>query len=209
MGPNPSLMVCNISPREARGEKKALREELRRRRAGVWPELVAGWSAAVCGRVAGLETWRGAETVQLFVGALAGEVRTEALLRRGLADGKTMICPRVLGQGRLEQRRVTSVGQLTRSRRGLLEPEPRLTELADASAAELILVPGLAFDPRGGRLGLGGGYYDRFLATTDGVRLGLAFEWQLLSRIPVQQHDQGVDAIVTELRVLEVARSRE
>ena len=172
------------------------------------PELVTGWSVAVCARVVELETWRGAETVQLFVGALAGEVRTEALLRRGLADGKTMICPRVLGRGRLEQRRVRSLGQLTRSRLGLLEPDPRLTELVDASAAELILVPGLAFDVRGARLGLGGGYYDRFLAKMDGVRLGLAFEWQLLSRIPVQQHDQEVDAIVTELRVLEVTRPR-
>ncbi len=104
---------------------------------------------------------------------------------------------------------MTGLSQLTRSRQGLLEPDAELTELADASEAELILVPGLGFDARGARLGLGGGYYDRFLAEVEGTQLGLAFEWQLLSEVPMSGHDQRVDGIVTELRVIQIARAEE
>ena len=190
-------------------DKASLRRELRRRRAKTPEDLVAGWSAAINARVVALEAWQWADTVHLFLGALPGEVRTVLLLRQALAAGKHVICPRVRSKGRLDHRRVTSPDELVQSRFGLLEPDPAVTAETNPAAADLICVPGLGFDAHGGRLGMGGGYYDRFLANTDAVRVGLAFEWQVLSRIPMRQHDQGVDAIVTELRVIEVARPRE
>lgn len=190
-------------------DKASLRRDLRRRRAETPEDLVAGWSAAINARVVALEAWQSADTVHLFIGALPGEVRTDLLLRQALAQDKGVICPRVLSDGRLDHRRVTSPDELAPSKWGLLEPDPALTAEVNPAAAHLICVPGLGFDSHGGRLGMGGGYYDRFLANTDAVRVGLAFEWQVLSHIPMQQHDQGVDAIVTELRVIEVARPRE
>lgn len=189
--------------------KSRLRRELRARRAQTLPDLLAGWSAAVCARVAALDTWRAAATVHLFLGALPGEVRTDTLLLRAFAESKTVICPRSCAGGRLGHRRVTSLSDLVPARFGLLEPDPAATDAVDPSDADLILVPGLGFDPSGARIGMGGGYYDRFLSQTDAVQVGLAFEWQVLTGIPTQAHDQGVDGIVTELRVIEVTRPEE
>ena len=71
-------------------------------------------------------------------------------------------------------------------------------------AIDLILVPGCGFDLEGGRLGRGGGYYDRFLAGQVGVlKVGLCFECQMIDRLPTEAHDQSVDLIVTESRVID------
>ena len=146
--------------------------------------------------------------MHLFIGALPGEVRTETLLQHAFAEGKTVICPRALPRGQLAHHRVTALADLTPARFGLLEPGAT-SPLADPTAADLVLVPGLGFDSSGARIGMGGGYYDRFLTSLDCVRLGLTFEWQLLTHVPMQAHDQRVDAIVTELRVIEAARGEE
>jgi 5-formyltetrahydrofolate cyclo-ligase len=74
---------------------------------------------------------------------------------------------------------------------------------------EVALVPGLAFDLRGHRLGRGGGHYDRVLArlSPDSITIGLAFELQLMKRLPVEVHDVPVDLIVTEIRVIKAAEA--
>ncbi len=83
---------------------------------------------------------------------------------------------------------------------GILEP----TQSVPASAAELrvILVPGLAFDAKGGRLGHGKGYFDRLLAKTNALRIGLCFENHLVEAVPMESHDVRMDVVVTEKRFL-------
>lgn len=185
-------------------EKAALRRVLRARRARIPAELRAAWSAAVAARVQGLDLWRRAETVQLFIGALPGEVETRRLAAACLAAGKTLVCPRVAG-GRLELRRVEELNALARSDRwGLWEPTERCAPV-EPRAIDLALVPGLGFDRRGGRLGMGGGFYDRFLAETGAHRVGLCFELQLLLSTPVDGRDAAMHRVVTELRVIDAA----
>ena len=189
--------------------KRALRRRLRAERAAVPSELLRGWSAAVRARLIGLDAWRGAECVHLFIGSLPGEIETLPLLQTGLAQGKTVACPRLTDSGRLEHRRVSDPIHLTRGRFGLLEPDPVRSDPVDPAAFNLILVPGLAFDPRGHRLGLGGGYYDRFLseANPGALRIGLAVERQISTApLPIEPHDQPVAAIVTERRLIEIPR---
>ena len=189
---------------DAASEKAALRRVLRDRRAAISTELRASWSAAVAARVQGLDVWRRAETVHLFIGALPGEVETRGLAAACLAAGKTLVCPRVAGR-QLELRRVEDLNALARSDRwGLWEPTERCAPV-EPRAVELALVPGLGFDRRGGRLGMGRGFYDRFLAETDAVRVGLCFELQLLSSTPVDERDAAMHRVVTELRVLDAA----
>lgn len=191
-------------PGDAAPEKAALRRVLRDRRAAIPAELRAAWSAAVAARVQGLDVWRRAERVHLFIGALPGEVETLGLAAACLAAGKTLVCPRVAGR-QLELRRVEDLNALARSDRwGLWEPTERCAPV-EPRAIELALVPGLGFDRRGGRLGMGRGFYDRFLAETDAVRVGLCFELQLLSSTPVDERDAAMHRVVTELRVLDAA----
>ena len=79
-------------------------------------------------------------------------------------------------------------------------PEPQ-GEAADPASIDLTLVPGAAFDKSGGRLGRGGGYYDRYLPLVRGLTVGLAFECQMLETVPREAHDIGIQRVVTESAV--------
>ncbi len=179
-----------------------LRHTLSRRRASLAPDLVAGWSAAVCARATALDVWSDAEVVHAYLGVLPGEVRTEPLVEQALRRRKRVLCPRVRPHGQLDHRELLDITHLRRSAFGLLEPDLDLSPPADPADADLIVVPGLAFTAEGVRLGMGGGYYDRFLVQSSAFRLALAFEIQIRDSLPQLPHDQRVDAIVTELRVI-------
>ena len=182
---------------------RELRRAMRGRRSGLAGELVDGWSAAIAGRLTRLELWAEASVVHCYVGSLPGEVRTGSLIASAWAEGRCVQCPRVRPHGQLEHHEVSEREQLAASAFGLLEPDPERAPPADPSAADLIIVPGVAFDARGARLGMGGGYYDRFLAECSAPTVGLAFEMQLLDEIPQAAHDRSVGVIVTELRVIQ------
>lgn len=95
---------------------------------------------------------------------------------------------------------------------GILEPNKERTTQAvlDASTIELALVPGSVFDRNGGRLGYGGGYYDRFFAekAPQALRVGLAYEIQLVAEVPLEEHDKRMDYLVTEKAVYDCGRKR-
>ncbi len=182
--------------------KAELRRDFRERRASLPSESIDGWSAAITARAASLDPWIDAVVVHCFVGALDGEVRTSGLIDLALRQRKRVQCPRVRPHGQLDHREISSLSDLEQSAFGLLEPDTELTPPVDPSGVDLILVPGVAFALDGNRLGMGGGYYDRFLAQTAGVKIGLSFEMQLKESLPIAIHDQQVDLIVTELRVI-------
>lgn len=187
--------------------KAELRARLRAERAAIAAELRSAWSAAIAARAQGLAAWRRAESVQLFIGALPGEVETWGLAAACLAAGKALVCPRVERE-RLELRRVEELNALARSDQGLWEPSPDCA-LVEPQAIDLALLPGLAFDRRGGRLGLGRGFYDRLLRETAAERVGLCFELQVVQSTPIDRGDERVSIVVTELRVIDAAEFRE
>ena len=87
---------------------------------------------------------------------------------------------------------------------GIPEPDPRKSLRVDAAEIDAAIIPGSVFDIHGGRLGYGGGYYDRFLVgeAPQAKRIGFAFEMQLVDRVPLEPHDQPLDILVTEKRVV-------
>lgn len=182
--------------------KADLRRRLRRQRAALPPELVDGWSAAISARLMALDAWERASGIHCYVGSLPGEVRTERLLERALIQRKRVICPRVRPHGQLEHRELSDLSQLVETAFGLREPDPEQSPPANPGLADLIIVPGVAFTVDGSRLGMGGGYYDLFLAEHGALRVGLAYEMQLVDSLPVSAHDQSMDWIVTELRAI-------
>ncbi len=182
--------------------KDELRQTLREQRAALSTDQVNGWSAAIRARLTSLDLWRSAGTVHCYVGSLPGEVRTDGLIRAALQERKRVICPRVRAHGQLEHREVADLAQMVEAPFGLREPSTELSPPIEPKLADLVVAPGVGFTLNGARLGMGGGYYDRMLAQLDAPTVGLAFEMQVVPQLPQSAHDQPVDIIVTELRVI-------
>ncbi len=130
------------------------------------------------------------------------------MIAEALAEGKRVLCPRVVRRPRgLESYAIRSLDDLAPGTRGLWEPDPARAERTD-EAPDLIVVPGLAFDQNGGRIGYGAGFYDRLLAVTPGVRAALAYSLQLIEEIPVEPHDALVHWVVTERGAVDCRAAR-
>ncbi|MDH3454535.1 MAG: 5-formyltetrahydrofolate cyclo-ligase, partial [Desulfuromonadales bacterium] len=87
---------------------------------------------------------------------------------------------------------------------GIPEPDPGKTLIFNASRIDVVILPGSVFDNKGGRLGYGGGYYDRFLSdqAPQALRIGIAYEMQLVESVPLLPHDQRLNYLVTEERII-------
>jgi 5-formyltetrahydrofolate cyclo-ligase len=142
------------------------------------------------------------------------EVETLTLLTKLLAAGKTVSVPLTLRRdGRLLAVRITDpASQLKPGCFGILEPNAKQAAqtLVSPTDIDIALVPGSVFDRRGGRLGYGGGFYDRFLSqdAPQTLRIGLAFAMQLADRVPLEPHDQLMDLLITEEQLYECRRNR-
>ncbi len=147
--------------------------------------------------------------VVLLTLAFRSEWDTAPLIRAALSAGKRVAAPRVNPSTRMLDLYV--VCDLDRDVRpghlGIPEPLPTCPTVAPA-AVEWVLVPGVAFDIEGRRLGYGGGYYDRLLPLLPRAapRVVGAFDIQIVERVPAAPHDLGVDTIVTESRTIQIAR---
>ena len=138
---------------------------------------------------------------------LPSEVSIDGLLALALARGPRVLAPRVAGQ-RLELVSISVDTDWRRSTLGVLEPhDGKAFPLEDfRGVSTVIVVPGLGFDARRNRLGRGGGHYDRFIAAARAIApvlvVGVAYELQVVSKIPVEPHDESVDRLATEARIL-------
>lgn len=176
--------------------KARLRVEMRKRRRGLplVQRLEAG--AAVTRRILASPEFHRARRVALYA-ALADEVPTDRLLEAVLDAGRTLLLPRAGSTGRLEFAVSSSRDSLVRGRFGALEP-PRSSPGERLLNDDLVLVPGLAFDRSGGRLGRGGGWYDRSLPVELQAVYGIGFAFEILESVPMTPRDRRVAGIFTE-----------
>ena len=185
-------------------EKAALRRELLARRDAV-PQREEK-SRAVGDGVLALPAYQKARQVLLYL-SKGSEVDTWKVFARALAEGKEVYAPRCLdGEGTMGFFQVTSPQELLQGRFGLWEPDPRRCAPWRRREGALCLVPGIAFDRQGYRLGYGKGYYDRFLASFSGTAAGLCFRELALERLPRGPQDRRVDVLVTEAGVLPIGK---
>ncbi|MDR7416124.1 MAG: 5-formyltetrahydrofolate cyclo-ligase [Armatimonadota bacterium] len=196
----------------------ARKEELRRRiirgRAAE-PDKEAK-SRAILERVFRLPPFRQARTVLFYVDA-GSEVRTRAFIPRAMALGKRVAVPYCArdeqGQDALRLFLLQDLQELEPGAFGILEPKPELRGYPERALAaqevDMVLVPGVVFDRRGGRIGHGWGYYDRLLRSVrpDCWLVGLAYECQVVEEVPMEPRDVFVDLVVTE-RAVYVGRGR-
>lgn len=189
-------------------DKAPLRSAARAARNALEAAWRTGSSAAIARRILDLPELPAASVVTAYV-SIGSEVETRGLLRSLIELKGAVALPRLDAEtGLLEHYFVEDpeLGGLVPGPYGIFEPPARagLRKLG-AERVELALMPGLAFDRTGGRLGMGAGHYDRFLARSRPALLcGLAFSCQLMERIPMEAHDVRVDAIATELELVRV-----
>lgn len=189
---------------ELQEQKRVIREQAHanRREQSEKDEL----SRNICEKFAALPEYADAKTVMFYVDVRT-EVRTRHYLPTTLGHGKEIIVPWCNTEGELELFRLKSMDDLALGMYKILEPKEELRSLPNrqvvVSELDLIMVPGVAFDRDGARMGHGKGYYDKLLqhARPDTPLVALAFECQLFPVIPMQPHDIFMDKIITEAAV--------
>lgn len=180
--------------------KESLRRAMLERRGNLSAEFQESAARAVEERLFSQPEWAAASRVGLYW-AIRGELPTRGIFHRLRRAGRSVCLPR-LGALGLEFAEVGDELALVPGVWGILEPGPRLP-VVPIEALELLLVPGVAFDVRGGRLGWGQGYYDRALQGFRGRRWALAYDFQVLKSVPTDERDEAVERIVTERRVID------
>jgi 5-formyltetrahydrofolate cyclo-ligase len=166
-----------------------------------------GLSRIILDRFVALPEYAAARVVMYYVD-VRSEVRTRHYLPEALKHDKTIVVPYCV-DGELELFHLTSMDELAIGMYKILEPKPELRSLPEkrfkAEQLDLVMVPGVAFDRTGARMGHGFGYYDKLLqhARPDAPLVALAFECQLFPEIPTQAHDIFMDRIITEQAVYE------
>ncbi len=187
-------------------EKMKVRERMKALRQGLSPEEVALESRAVATRVLSLSEIHSAGAVCAYA-SVGKEVATAHIMSELLETGRVVAVPDWEGwkQGSgLQVARIYEPGDLEMENR--VVPQPKLVSERTISIddIELFLVPGLAFDRSCHRIGMGGGYYDRLLSLSspEATLIGLAYDFQVMSSLPVDGHDVPVHRVVTPSQVL-------
>ncbi|MCX7680659.1 MAG: 5-formyltetrahydrofolate cyclo-ligase [Anaerolineae bacterium] len=177
-------------------DKLQLRHHFRSLRESFPPEKVAADSEAICRRLIHWPVLQQARNVLTYL-AFRNEPDLSALF--DLLPGIRWYVPRVEGEHLVVH--PYDPLRLVRHRFGMLEPAADLPVI-DPQTLDLVLTPGVAFDHHGGRLGFGGGYYDRFLVTTAALRVGITYDECLIASLPRTERDQLMDWIVTPSRTI-------
>jgi len=187
--------------------KSEIRKETLKARLALAEQEVSAKSAMIIKRLLALEEYRRAAVLMTYVD-FRNEVRTEGLIRESLARGKQVAVPFTdLRDRRLIPSLLRNFPEdLAPGAWGILEPAPGRLRPVEPAEIDLVVVPGVAFDEKGNRLGYGGGYYDRFLPQTrpDCFHVAPAFELQIRPEITPDPYDCPVHCLVTEKRVIYV-----
>jgi 5-formyltetrahydrofolate cyclo-ligase len=200
-----AVSYAEIERREKAGEgalhqsKASLRLLARARRDALDALQRNLWSASIAETVLASDAWERARWVALYA-SFGSEVGTQDLLAAALSQQKRLALPRLEREGglwKISLREHTANAAVEVTGWGITQPTAQANPVA-SEAIDLWLIPGLAFDPRGVRLGWGRGYYDRLLSVAPGAKVGVAFEIQRFNQLPSEPHDVRLEALVTE-----------
>lgn len=177
--------------------KAALRVKMREILASLTPAQRAEGSSEVCRRVIELDAWKRATRVMLFV-PMQREINIWPIALQGLTAGKQVYLPGYLAaEDRYVPREIRRPEtDLVPGHRGIPEPLETLPT-TPVVTLDFLVIPGLAFDLEGWRLGRGKGYYDRLLVQTRGTTCGVGFDQQIVPNVPVEPHDMKLNLVLT------------
>ena len=174
-------------------DKHQLRQSIRQQKRAMTEEEILRRSAKLGELFAASEAYQNAKTIYGYL-PYNQEVRTVPMLERALREGKRVAVPKVYGE-EMQFIYLDDLNQVAKGYAGIPEP------IADGPVANdetaLVLMPGLAFDPQGHRIGYGGGFYDKFLAAEPNhPTLALCYDFQMLPALETEEHDIPVDYVL-------------
>ncbi|MBC8200483.1 MAG: 5-formyltetrahydrofolate cyclo-ligase [Planctomycetes bacterium] len=183
--------------------KKQLRKQIQDRVRAMSSDEKRGASQSICSQLSSIASVTQADSIFTFL-PLVDEVDLRSLIALWIDESRTICVPLVNWETKtMRGGLLTSLdqGALVETRHGILEPKAKHALPSDS--IDVVLVPGVGFDASGGRLGRGGGYYDRFLANArPPIVIGVCFEQQIVRAVPREAHDQCMSAVVTPTNVL-------
>ncbi len=177
-------------------EKQQLRTALRQRMAGFSDAYLRASDGAIAAKALALDAWKQAKSVFLYI-SIGREVDTRGLLAAALKQGKTLAVPLTFPGGKMDARVIQSLAELKPGRMNIPEPVQSAPVLLPKEI-DLIIVPCIAADRQGYRLGYGGGYYDRYLESTESSTVCLCRQQLLQDSLPHDRFDRCVDRVITE-----------
>lgn len=183
--------------------KAALRQRIRAVLKEMSPEHRIKASERACRLLEAQTVWQHARAI-LFYAPMPGELDIWPLVVDSVAAGKTVALPRFNPEAKkyIASRIKCATEDISRGQFGIREPHDRCERIS-LNRLDLILVPGVAFDQHGRRLGRGKGFYDQLLETVRGPTCGVAFDEQIVGEVPVEPHDVHLNCILTPTRWIE------
>lgn len=174
-------------------DKKALRQSIKEKKRAMTQEEILAASRQLTQKFLETPQYHNAKTVYGYL-PYNQEVRTQELLQRALDDGKRVAVPKIYG----DEMRFVYLQDLTQVEKGYSGiPEPIADEPIGDDPTALVLMPGLAFDPEGHRIGYGGGFYDKFLSVEpDHPTIALCYEFQVFPSLETEEFDIPVDVVI-------------
>jgi len=184
-------------------DKRDIRKRILRTRNAMTREEIASGSRAIVKRLTGLDQISRASTLMVYLG-FGSEALVDDLILWGWEAGKRLAVPLCRPASReLIACRIEGFDELECGHYGIREPKTGLIRAVPQGEIDAVVIPAVAFDRQGHRLGYGGGYYDRFLpGAPRAERIGVAFACQIVAEIPADPHDVTMDRIVTEREII-------
>ena len=174
-------------------DKQELRRMIRQKKREMTLQQIEASSAKLCRLFLQSEEYHCAKTIYAYL-PYNQEVRTEAIVQQAWADGKKVAVPKVYG----DEMRFIYITDLAQVEKGYCNiPEPILDTPVAQDETALVLMPGLAFDPQGRRIGYGGGFYDKFLRNEpEHPKVALCYDFQVVDALPAEEFDIPVDCVL-------------
>ncbi len=172
-------------------DKNEIRKQMKEQRRALTAEQIEKASLQICEKVCASEDYKNAKTVCLYLSAYR-EVDTAPLLARCKADGKIVLLPATDEHGNI----TLCIDKGTYKKGNFNITEPAREEVGDAKDVDLFVIPGLAFDKNGNRLGFGMGCYDRLLNGAKGYKIGICYVFQYVDALPSDAHDIKMDEVI-------------
>ncbi|MFH1282738.1 MAG: 5-formyltetrahydrofolate cyclo-ligase [bacterium] len=191
-------------------QKKKIRNDVSKALRGLTETEIIEKSKLISGRVKQLRVFKEAKNI-VFYYSKYPEVSTHEFIKDSLDNGKTVFLPKIVENSKCFN--VCSVSNcdtdLCVGKWGISEPKDKGSDIQALKIIDLIIVPGIAFDEYGNRIGRGQGYYDKVLSKLNNApKVALAFDLQVRNIIPVDEHDIQVDYIITESRIIRSLKRR-
>jgi 5-formyltetrahydrofolate cyclo-ligase len=187
-------------------EKKKKRAEFLSMRNRLDPVSALTCSVSILASVKKLPIYEQANTLMIYL-SYGSEVITDFIVKAAIEEEKNVVVPAIKSPGDLcmQAVKIIDLQEANESVYGVRQPEVIPDDVVVKEDINLVLVPGLAFDLLGNRLGYGKGYYDRWLKDIPLCKtVGLAYDFQITSKLPVEKHDLPIGTIVTEQRIIQI-----